>query len=114
MRISDWSSDVCSSDLSSSSPCGSKLGSDQRSNRLTSFARMTSLGLSLAMCGIRTWLDHLFAALGTQDDFTGLGHAASNGKDFLLRILDIADTHRALGLQVVTQQLAGEIGRAHV
>src|SRR3546814_11863004 len=76
MRISDWSSDVCSSDLSSSSPCGSKLGSDQRSNRLTSFARMTSLGLSLAMCGIRTWLDHLFAALGTQDDFTGLGHAA--------------------------------------
>src|SRR3546814_17596427 len=71
---------------------------------------MTSLGLSLAMCGIRTWLDHLFAALGTQDDFTGLGHAASNGKDLLLRILDIADTHRALGLKAVTQELAGALG----
>src|SRR5690606_2286222 len=92
---------------SGSTPSGSKLGSAQRSKALTSFARITSLGFSLA---IYTDLDHFFAALGTQDDFPGVGHAASNGKDFLLRRLDIADAHGSLGLQVVAQQFARALG----
>src|SRR3990167_229690 len=76
--------------------------------------------------------NHFLAALAAQYQFARFGHAPRDRQDFLLRRFHFADFHRALGLQIVTQQFtrtlghvleyffphqivgALEIGRAHV
>src|SRR5471030_815434 len=118
-RVSGWTSSSGTSSISAgvsitgsgsgSGTCGSKLGNDQMSNPPTSRARIRSLGAS-SLFDMGSALDHFFAALPAENDFSGFGHTAGNGEDFLLGGFHVADTHRALGFQVVTQQLGGTLG----
>src|SRR3989344_357489 len=115
-RVSGWTSSSGTSSISGGSGSGSgsgsgaggsKLGSAQVSKPPTSLARIRSEGSSsfLAMA-----LDHFLAALAAEHDFARFGHATGNGEDFLLRGFHIADTHRALGLEIVAQQFGRTLG----
>src|SRR5450830_527543 len=55
-------------------------------------------------------LDHFFAALPAENDFSGFGHTAGNREDFLLGGFHVADAYRAFGFQVVAQQFGGALG----
>src|SRR3989344_7489374 len=111
-RVSGWTSSSGTSSTgagSGSGTCGSKLGNDQMSNPPTSRARIRSLGVS-SLFDMRGALDHFFAALPAENDFSGFGHTAGNGEDFLLGGFHVADAHRAFGFQVVAQQFRGALG----
>src|SRR5690606_29639080 len=93
----------------SCSALASKLGSAQRSKALTSWARISSL-CSLPLLIGRLASEHRLATGTAEHDLAGLGHASGDGEDFLLRSLHFADAHRALGLEVVAQQLGSPLG----
>src|SRR5471030_908480 len=113
-KVSGWTSSRGTSSISSGSgsgsgTCGSKLGSDQTSKPRTPLPRIRSVLDSSCLDDIVT-LDHLFATLPADNDFSGFGHTAGNGEDFFLRGFHVADTHRAFGLEVVAQQFGRSFG----
>src|SRR5476649_1744745 len=117
-KVSGWTSSRGTSSISGGSgsgsgsgsgTCGSKLGSDQTSKPRTPLPRIRSVLDSSCLDDIVT-LDHFFAALPAENDFSGFGHTAGNGEDFLLGGFHVADAHRALGFQVVAQQFGSTLG----
>src|SRR3546814_10199394 len=116
MRISDWSSDVCSSDLASRFIGNSAFSGSAGDVRFAAFAGSTIVELDADGDGAADLQVELVGGqLLTLDDFAGLSDlsGASNGVDTLTGTVG-ADVLNGLDGDDTLSGGGGKIGRAHV
>src|SRR3546814_10037498 len=125
MRISDWSSDVCSSDLALSqlaadgdAAVATCIGGGRRTGRAGQAARAVAARQNLNRFAFAVRLAVRRAGLRRQAtiNYAGNGRAARLVGELVYRSIAVdAEIQRAVGIGISAGDIAaGEIGRAHV
>src|SRR3546814_7010837 len=104
MRISDWSSDVCSSDLAREPDASRMIRAYNQSAATLNLVRAFSTGGYASLDRVHGWML----------DFMGRSPWAAKFEAMADQIGQALDFMRACGLSPETVPQLGEIGRAHV
>src|SRR3546814_5454029 len=108
MRISDWSSDVCSSDLAARLTAAARLHGVPEEGVVP---HLGSLIEERAGTRLDDLLEGLVGMLGARDQLVGLAHVGL----MVLAVMEAQGLSRAVRFQCVLRVgQGGEIGRAHV